>query len=73
MQEGGDRGKGPNKTGTQPKRRATKSPTKRRRAFSQESAGLVDADGKHAAAKGSGRKGPRKVAQRTTSRSADKH
>ena len=26
MAEGGDRGKGPNKTGTQPKRQASKSP-----------------------------------------------
>jgi hypothetical protein len=30
MQEGGDRGKGPNKTGTQPKKR-TGSPLKRKR------------------------------------------
>jgi hypothetical protein len=28
MQEGGDRGKAPNKTGTQPKKKTTRSPQK---------------------------------------------
>ena len=54
MQEGGDRGKAPNKTGTQPKRRSTKSPVKRYRQTPKTSAGLVSAGGKHAAQKASG-------------------
>ena len=80
MQEGGDRGKAPNKTGTQPKRRSTKSPIKRYRQTPKTSAGLVSAGGKHAAQKASGVKtsrsrqaGPRKIVARTTTRSADKH
>jgi hypothetical protein len=80
MQEGGDRGKGPNKTGTQPKRRMTKSPIKRYRQTPKRSARLVSAGGKHAANKAGGvrtsasrQAGPRKIAARTTTRSADKH
>jgi hypothetical protein len=80
MQEGGDRGKGPNKTGTQPRRRATKSPVKTHRQKPKSSAGLVSAGGKHAAQKAGGVRmstsrqgGPRKIAARTTTRSADKH
>jgi hypothetical protein len=59
MQEGGDRGKGPNKTGTQPKKR-TRSPLKRNRT-------------KTAGGASSARKtGPKKTARGRTPRSGDK-
>ena len=59
MQEGGDRGKGPNKTGTLPKKR-TRSPLKRNR--------TKTAGGASTARKA----GPKKTARGRTTRSADK-
>jgi hypothetical protein len=59
MQEGGDRGKAPNKTGTQPKKR-TRSPLKRNRT---KTVGGVST------ARKAGRK---KTARGTTRRSDDK-
>lgn len=59
MQEGGDRGKGPNKTGTQPKKK-THSPLKRNRT---KTAGGVSIARKA---------GPKKTRRGTTTRSADK-
>lgn len=60
MQEGGDRGKGPNKTGTLPKKR-TRSPLNRNRT---KTAGGVSTARKA---------GPKKTARARTTRSADKH
>lgn len=59
MQEGGDRGKGPNKTGTQPKKR-TRSPLKRNR--TQTAGGVSTAR----------KAGSKKTRRGTTTRSADK-
>lgn len=64
MQQGGDRGKSPNLTGTQPKPLAKKSPNQ-----SGERAA------KRGARQGTGKvaqKGPKKLAARTTKRSRDK-
>jgi hypothetical protein len=79
MQEGGDRGKGPNQTGTQPKGRIKKSPDKPGNQDVKSGAGKGAAKAKHAAKKASGLKtsetrkaGPKKIAAGTTSRSADK-
>jgi hypothetical protein len=59
MQEGGDRGKGPNKTGTQPKKR-TRSPLKRKKT---NAAGGASRPRKA---------GPKKTARGKTPRSGDK-
>jgi hypothetical protein len=59
MQEGGDRGKGPNKTGTQPKKR-TRSPQKNARMKTVGGASTAQKSGR------------RKTAARTTTRSGDK-
>jgi hypothetical protein len=79
MQEGGDRGKGPNQTGTQPKGRIKESPDKPGNQDVKSGAGKGAAKAKHAAKKASGLKtsetrkaGPKKIAAGTTSRSADK-
>ena len=61
MGQGGDRGKGPNETGTQPAVRKTDYPNPKA--------------GKGASGHGSGKSrqgGPKKVAARTTKRSRDK-
>ena len=78
MQEGGDRRKSPNKTGTQPNP-LTKSP-KKPADKSTAGAGKGAAKAKHAAEKTRGvatsetrQAGPRKVAARTTSRSGEKN
>jgi hypothetical protein len=60
MQEGGDRGKAPNKTGTQTKRNARQKPD----AF--ERRGIRSGAGRARKA------GPKKVAARTKTRSGDK-
>ena len=59
MQEGGDRGKGPNKTGTVPKKR-TRSPLKRKRTKTV------------GGASGARKAGAKKTPRGKTSRSADK-
>ena len=61
MRQGGDRGKGPNETGTQPAVRKKDYPNPKA--------------GKGASGQGSGKSrqgGPKKVAARTTKRSRDK-
>jgi hypothetical protein len=63
MQQGGDRGKSPNLTGTQPKPKAKKSPQSGERAAKR---GARQGTGKVA------QKGPKKLAARTTKRSRDK-
>jgi hypothetical protein len=80
MQEGGDRGKSPNKTGTQPKGRVKKSPEKPGNKDVKSGAGKGAAKSSHAAKKARGvrtsetrKAGPKKVAPRTTSKSGDKH
>jgi hypothetical protein len=79
MQEGGDRGKAPNVTGTQPKGRTTASPEKPGDKQLKGGAGKGAAKTKHAAKKAAGAKtsatrkaGPKKVTARTTSRSGEK-
>ena len=79
MQEGGDRGKGPNKTGTQPKGRIREAPDKPGNKDVKGGAGRRAAKATHAAKKAAGvrtsetrKAGPKKTAARTTSRSGDK-
>lgn len=79
MQEGGDRGKGPNKTGTQPKGRTRGTPDNPGSKEVKGGAGKGAAKSTHAAKKAAGVKtsetrkaGPKKVAAGTTSRSGDK-
>lgn len=79
MQEGGDRGKGPNKTGTQPKGRIRETPDKPGNKDVKGGAGRSAAKATHAAKKAAGvrtsetrKAGPKKTAARTTSRSGDK-
>ena len=79
MQEGGDRGKGPNKTGTQPRSRTSKSPDKPGNKLVKGGVGKGADKAKHAADLASGVKtsetrkaGPKKIAPRTTSRSSEK-
>jgi hypothetical protein len=79
MQEGGDRGKSPNKTGTQPKGRISESLDKPGNKDVKSGVGKGADKAKHAAKKASGVKtnetrkaGPKKIAAGTTSRSADK-
>jgi hypothetical protein len=79
MQEGGDRGKGPNVTGTQPKGRKKAPPTKPGSAKVKGGVKKGAAKTKHAAAKTEGARtsktrkaGPKKVPARTTTRSGDK-
>jgi hypothetical protein len=79
MQEGGDRGKGPNKTGTQPKGRIREKPDKPGDKDVKGGVGRSAAKAAHAAKKASGvrtsetrKAGPKKIAARTTSRSGDK-
>lgn len=79
MQEGGDRGKGPNKTGTQPKGRVRESPDKPGNKDVKGGAGKGAAKATHAANKARGVKtsetrkaGPKKIAARTTSKSGQK-
>jgi hypothetical protein len=80
MQEGGDRGKGPNKTGTQPTKRGDSPlPTPGNRDVKGGPGRGGSASTKHAAERGAGAKttetrkaGPKKTAARTTTRSGDK-
>jgi hypothetical protein len=79
MQEGGDRGKGPNKTGTQPKGRIRETPSKPGSQKVRGGAGKGAAKSAHAAKKAQGVKtsetrkaGPKKIAARTTSKSGEK-
>jgi hypothetical protein len=76
MSEGGDRGKGPNKTGTTPKGRIKQSPTKPGSQEVKSNAGRSAAKSKHAATKSQGaathetrKAGPKMIAARTTSMS----
>jgi hypothetical protein len=61
--QGGDRGKGPNETGTQPKRRKTQTPQQPEK---------VDQGRKGQGSAKSGKPSPKKVTARTTSKSRDK-
>lgn len=77
--EGGDRGKGPNKTGTQPKGRAKASPTKPGDVDVKGGPGRGPAKSTHSAEKAAGVKtsetrkaGPKKIPAKTTTRSGDK-
>jgi hypothetical protein len=80
MAQGGDRGKGPNKTGTQPASRRVDAPAgKPGRKDVKGGAGKGAARGKHAAKAARGQKtsqtrkaGPRKTPRGTTTRSGDK-
>jgi hypothetical protein len=79
MQQGGDRGKAPNETGTQPKKRVDPSPEKPGRKDVKGGAGAGAGHPKHAAQRASGQKtsetrkaGPKKTRRGTTTRSADK-
>jgi hypothetical protein len=79
MQEGGDRGKAPNVTGTQTKGRVRATPTKPGNQHVKGGAGRGAANAKHAAHKAAGAKtsatrkaGPKKIRAGTTSRSGDK-
>ena len=80
MQQGGDRGKGPNTTGTQPTRRKSDAPAaKPGRQQVKGGAGRKAGHGKHAARRASGQKtsetrkaGPRKTPAGTTTKSGDR-
>ncbi|HWQ35506.1 MAG TPA: hypothetical protein VNQ79_21855 [Blastocatellia bacterium] len=79
MQEGGDQGKGPNKTGTQPKGRMRQKPDTPGNSNIKGGAGRGVAGSKHAAERAvgartseTGKAGPKKIAARTTARSGDK-
>jgi hypothetical protein len=79
MQQGGDRGKGPNETGTQPRKRVDPSPPKPGRKDVKGGPGAGYGHPKHAASRASGAKtsetrkaGPKKMRRGTTTRSADK-
>jgi hypothetical protein len=80
MQEGGDRGKGPNKTGTQPKGRVSQSPPdKPGNKLVKGGAGKGAEKAKHAEKQASGvrtsetrKAGPKKIAAGTTTKSGDK-
>jgi hypothetical protein len=79
MAQGGDRGKAPNKTGTQPKRRVKDAPAPKPGRKSVKDGPRRGATGKHAATRAAGARtsetrkaGPKKIPARTTTRSADK-
>jgi hypothetical protein len=79
MSEGGDRGKSPNKTGTQPKGRVRENPEKPGSKEVKGGEGKGAAKSVHAAKKASGAKtsetrkaGPKKIAAGTTTKSGDK-
>ena len=80
MQQGGDRGKGPNTTGTQPKVRKVDAPgPKPGRQRVKAGAGRTAGHGKHSAQRSSGLKtsatrkaGPKKTRPDTTTRSGDR-
>jgi hypothetical protein len=79
MGEGGDRGKSPNVTGTQPKGRLRENPGKPGREKVKGGAGRGAAKATHAAKKARGvrtsetrKAGPKKIAARTTSKSGEK-
>lgn len=82
MQEGGDRGKAPNKTGTQPKGTKTRTHQKAEKPGNKDTkrgAGRGAAGSEHAAEKAAGvrtseirKAGPKKIPARTTTRSGDK-
>lgn len=80
MQQDGDRGKAPNKTGTQPKGRTRKSPDKPGDKDVKSGVGKGAQGATHAAKKAMGlntsktrKAGPKKIAARTTSKSGDKN
>jgi hypothetical protein len=79
MSKDGDRGKAPNKTGTQPKGRARQKPDKPGHKQVKSGAGRSAAKSKHAAKRAAGARtsetrkaGPKKIPARTTTRSGDK-
>ena len=79
MGEGGDRGKAPNKTGTQPKGRVREAPETPGTRAVKGGPGRGAAGSKHTAEKAAGvatsetrKAGPKKVPARTTTRSGDK-
>jgi hypothetical protein len=79
MSEGGDRGKAPNTTGTQPKGRTRETPGVAGNKDVKGGPGRGPAKSVHAAEKAAGVKtsetrkaGPRKLPARTTTRSGDK-
>jgi hypothetical protein len=79
MRQGGDRGKAPNQTGTQPRKRVDAPPEKPGRKDVKSGAGRGAGQPKHAARRSRGLKttetrkaGPRKTAARTTTRSGDR-
>ena len=79
MQEGGDRGKSPNKTGTQPKGRILHAPDKPGDKNVKSGAGKGARKSTHSARKAMGagtsetrKAGPKKIAARSTSKSGDK-
>lgn len=78
-QEGGDRGKGPNKTGTQPKGRVRQKPDTPGNKDVKGGPGRGALKSKHAEQVASGAKtsetrkaGPKKTPAKTTTRSGDK-
>jgi hypothetical protein len=77
--QGGDRGKAPNKTGTLPKKRMNAPAAKPGRKDVKGAAGRDAGRGKHAAARTAGAKtsatrkaGPKQTRRGTTTRSGDK-
>jgi|GraSoiStandDraft_8_1057269.scaffolds.fasta_scaffold43826_2 hypothetical protein len=79
MKQGGDRGKSPNTTGTQPRKRVDAPAPKPGRKDVKGSAGRGAGHPKHAATRARGlrttetrKAGPKKTRARTTTRSADK-
>jgi hypothetical protein len=79
MQEGGDRGKSPNQTGTRPKGRERQSPGTPGNQAVKSAQGLGAAGSKHEAERSAGARtsetrkaGPKKTPARTTTRSGDK-
>lgn len=79
MQQGGDRGKGPNVTGTQPRKRVDAPAAKPGRKSVKGGVGRRAGQGKHSAKRASGQKtsetrkaGPKKTQGGTTTSSADK-
>jgi hypothetical protein len=77
--QGGDRGKSPNETGTQPRKRVDPSPERPGRKDLKGKAGAGSGHPKHAAQRAGGLKtsesrkaGPKKIPRGTTTRSADR-
>jgi hypothetical protein len=79
MNQGGDRGKSPNTTGTRPKKRRVRGPADKPGRKDVKAGPGRRTGPKHAARRASGQKtsmtrkaGPKKTARGTTTRSADK-